>query len=145
MRKFRSSPKVYLNAGRIPERESGMIGMWFYRWQVMWGICFDVLAYDGKLFHRIIEYRISADKSTARILKPVDNIEISADKVKPLDKPPVYIYGEKVSPVSHPDVTGSIRDIIWHFKDNEYKYYIFVEGRKKSRRYRSVELFKCSV
>lgn len=58
---------------------------------------------------------------------------------------PVFTYGETVAPVDHPDVQGSIRDIIWHFKDNDYNDYISVGGRKKSRRYYSADLRRFPV
>ena len=111
----------------------------------MWGICLDVMACDGKLFQRAIEYEISPDKCTAYIIKPVSDIVISAEKIKPVDGPPVFTYGEKVSPVNHPDMEGSISDIVWHFKNNDYNYYISVNGSKKSGRYYSIDLLKFST
>lgn len=112
------------------------------RGKVMWGICLDARACDGKLFQRAIEYEISPDKCTAYIIKPVSDIKISVEKIKSVDWPPVFTYSEKVSPVNHPDMEGSIRDIVWHFKNNDYNYYISVDDRKKSRRYYSVDLLR---
>lgn len=31
--------------------------------------------------------------------------------------------------------TGTIREIIWHFKDKRYNYYIEASGKKISKRY----------
>ncbi|MDE6926080.1 MAG: hypothetical protein K2P59_12610 [Acetatifactor sp.] len=111
----------------------------------MWGICFDTLICDGKLYQRAVEYEVLPDKGTAYILKPVSGIMIFVEKIEPVDRPPAFVYGEKVSPVSHSDWKGSIRDIIWHFKDNDYNYYISVGGRKKSRRYYSADLRRFPV
>ena len=108
----------------------------------MWGIYLDVMPYDEKLFRRVIEFEILPDKCTACIIKPVSDIKISVEKIRPLDKPPVFTYGEKVSPANHPDMEGCIRDIVWHYDNKDYMYYVSVNGRKKSKRYYSVDLLK---
>lgn len=72
--------------------------------KAMWGICLDELACNGKLFQRAVEYEISPDRCTAHIIKPVSDIKISVEKLNSPDRPPVFTYGETVSPVDHPDV-----------------------------------------
>lgn len=108
----------------------------------MWGICLDVLIHNGKLYQRAIEYEKLLDQSKAHIVQPVSDITISIDAIKPIDQPPVFVYEELVSPVGHPDVIGRVTDIIWHFKNMDYNYYISVNGRKKSKRYYSQDLQK---
>ena len=108
----------------------------------MWGICLDVMADGGKLYQRAIEYEETSDKCTVHILQPVSDIKISVDKIMPVDKPPVFVYGELVSIVEHSGTIGRIRDIIWHFKNHDYNYYITINHRKKSKRYDSDELLK---
>ena len=108
----------------------------------MWGICLNSLADGGKLYQRAIAYENGLDKHTIHILQPVSDIKISVDEIKSIDKPPAFIYGELVSPVEHSDIIGKITDIIWHFKDNDYNYYISVNGKKKSKRYYAEDLIK---
>lgn len=108
----------------------------------MWGICLDIFVCNGNLYQRAIEYENALSEVTAHTLQPIRGIEISADQIKPVEKPPVFIYGELVSPVKHSDIIGKITDIIWHFKNYEYNYYISVNGKKKSKRYYSDDLFK---
>lgn len=108
----------------------------------MWGICLDILVHGGKLFQRAIQYVYSPDKGTVYILNPVDGAKISVDKIEPVDHPPVFTYGEKVFPADHSDMEGRITDIVWHFKNEDYNYYISVDGRKKSKRYYAADLLK---
>ena len=108
----------------------------------MWGICLDVMACGGKLYQRAIAYEKTSDICTVHILQPICDIEISIDKIMSVDKPPVFVYGEEVSPVGHPETVGRIMDIIWHFKNHDYNYYITISGRKKSKRYYSDDLLK---
>lgn len=108
----------------------------------MWGICLDLLVCDGKLYQRAVEYEDSSDNCMAYILHPINDIKVSVEDIRPVDKSPVFTYGERVSPVNHPDITGRIADIIWHFKSNDYIYYISVSGIKKNKRYYSVDLLK---
>ena len=107
----------------------------------MWGICLDPSVYEGKLFQRAVEYDIS-DSSTVQILQPVKGIKVPADKIKNADKPPAFVYGELVSIVDSPNIIGKIEDIIWHFKNNDYNYYISAENGKISKRYYSGDLIK---
>ena len=106
----------------------------------MWGICLDVMVDGGKLYQRAVEYEKTSDKCIVHILQPVSDIKISVDKIMPVDKSPVFVYGELVSIVEHSDTIGRIKDIIWHFKNHDYNYYITINGRKKSKRYYSGDL-----
>lgn len=107
----------------------------------MWGICLDRYVCGGKLFQRAVEYD-NADSSTVQILQPVTGVKVSDDKIKIADKPPVFIYGEAVSPIGHSDIIGKIEDIVWHFKNNDYNYYISANDIKISKRYCSGDLIK---
>lgn len=107
----------------------------------MWGICLDPSVCGGKLFQKAVEYD-NTNSSTVQILQPVTGAKIHADKIKIADKPPTFTYGEAVSPVGHSDIIGKIEDIIWHFKNNEYNYYISSDDIKISKRYCSGDLIK---
>ena len=107
----------------------------------MWGICLDPSVCGGKLFQRAVEYD-NLDSCTVQILQPVTGVKISVDKVKIADKPPAFVYEELVSPVNHSDMIGKIIDIVWHFKNNDYSYYISAGNKKISKSYYSVDLIK---
>jgi hypothetical protein len=53
---------------------------------------------------------------------------------------PKFEWGNKVQEVARPEIKGEIENIIWHMKDNEFKYFIKVNGKSKSRRYNPDEL-----
>lgn len=53
---------------------------------------------------------------------------------------PTLIWGDEVQEIERPQIQGEIIKIQWHYKDNEYKYYISINGRPKSRRYDANEL-----
>ena len=36
--------------------------------------------------------------------------------------------------------TGVVRDVVWHYKDSRYNYYLQVDGKKISKRYFAVDL-----
>lgn len=109
----------------------------------MWGICLEVLTLDGIYLHqRTVEYQLDPDNRTANILQPIKDIKISSDRIMTLDKPPAFVYGDFVSPVNHPDMIGIVREIVWHFENKDYNYYITVNGRKKSKRYYADDLIE---
>lgn len=113
----------------------------------MWGICFDTIEREGKifpveLFQRVIEYEISEESAVACLVYPVEGVQIAVDKIRALDNPPQFTDGELVSPVNHPEMVGVIRGIGWHFEKQEYMYFITVNGRKKSKRYYYKDLIK---
>ena len=107
----------------------------------MWGICFDISLCEGTLFQHIIEYRM-IDQSSAIIIQPVSDVGIDIQMIRPIDTPPMYQYGDSVSPVNHTDMKAKIRAIVWHFKNNAFNYYIKTENRKISRRYYEEDLIK---
>jgi len=51
-----------------------------------------------------------------------------------------FEWNDFVQEVKRPEIKGKIEDIIWHLKDQEYKYFISINGKMKSRRYDSGEL-----
>ena len=113
----------------------------------MWGICFDTIVCEGKtlpsgLFQCVVEYEICIDSTTANLVYPVEGVQIAVDKLRALDKPPQFMNGDLVSPVNHPDMVGVIRGIGWHFENQDYMYFISVNGRKKSKRYYDKDLIK---
>lgn len=109
----------------------------------MWGICLDCTVCGGSLFHTVIEYERSADGSTVTIIQPIRGVPVSASDVMQMDNSPRFVYGEAVSPVNHPELVGVIREIGWHFDNQDYMYLLTVNGRKKSKRYYSCDLMAC--
>ncbi|MCM1507466.1 MAG: hypothetical protein NC177_10080 [Ruminococcus flavefaciens] len=102
----------------------------------MWGIYLDISL--PELFQHEVEFK--KDSENAIILNPVHYIKVPMNKIKLTENAPDFVYGETVSPVSRADITGKINTIIWHFKRNEFYYYIEVNGKKKSVRYFSSDL-----
>ena len=105
----------------------------------MWGICLDMSLCEGALFQRVIEYQIK-ERNTAIIIQPTTNIEIDIQLISAIDKPPKFKYGDLVSPANNTDKKGKVRDIVWHFKNNTFNYYIEIDNKKVSRRYSEEEL-----
>ena len=58
--------------------------------------------------------------------------------------PPEYAVGDRVRVVPSDrhttPHTGAIREVIWHFKDGCYNYYIEENGKKVSTRYLAIDL-----
>lgn len=58
--------------------------------------------------------------------------------------PPEFHVGDRVRVVwseRHPTPhVGTVREVIWHFKDARYNYYIEEHGRKVSTRYIAADL-----
>ncbi|MEN9918688.1 MAG: hypothetical protein RL662_1124 [Bacteroidota bacterium] len=53
---------------------------------------------------------------------------------------PKFTWGDQVQEVERSEVKGEIIRIQWHDKDQDYKYYISINGKPKSRRYNASEL-----
>ncbi len=53
---------------------------------------------------------------------------------------PQFTWGDFVQEIVRPEIHGQIDNIIWHEKDQEYKFFIKINGKIKSRRYNSNEL-----
>lgn len=70
----------------------------------------------------------------------MQSIQVSANNIEFIENAPDFVYGENVSPVNSPDITGKIHTIIWHFKRKECCYYIEVNGKKLSGIYYKKEL-----
>ncbi|MCP9768038.1 hypothetical protein EGI22_08940 [Lacihabitans sp. LS3-19] len=60
--------------------------------------------------------------------------------MEPLKPQPKYQIGDCVSEIQRPEIIGIIEYLFWHFKDQEYKFHISVNGKRKSRRYSDKEL-----
>jgi len=62
----------------------------------------------------------------------------------PQQPQPTFALGQKVRVIlSERNKTvriGTIREIIWHYKDHRYNYYLEVEGKKVSKRYLEADL-----
>ena len=53
---------------------------------------------------------------------------------------PKFKIGDKVHEIQRPEIVGIIDCIFWHFKDNEYKFHININEKRKSKRYLESEL-----
>jgi hypothetical protein len=86
----------------------------------------------GKCIGTIEEYLIFYNGSfTLRILPKL---------VRNIYPTPKFEWGDKVQEVKRPEINGEIINLVWHYKDQEYKYFIKVNGKPKSRRYNPDEL-----
>ena len=99
----------------------------------MWGICLDGKALEDGLFQAVVQYKTDNGKAFVRLPKAKYGLEI--ERIRELPVPPRFVYGEQVSPCNHPDMTGVIVGIRWHFKRNCCFYTISVNGKKRSKRY----------
>ena len=62
-----------------------------------------------------------------------------------IEKPsPAFSVGQRVRVIlnerNRTARTGTIRQIIWHYKDECYNYYLDVNGKKISKRYYEVDI-----
>lgn len=94
----------------------------------MWGVYFG----SGQT---VIQY----DSEKAEMLAP-ERGALDLRYVKPLSNAPEFEYNACVSPVNHPELTGRIVKIYWHFDKQQYYYYIEINGKLKSRRYFAEDL-----
>lgn len=108
----------------------------------MWGICLNAVICDGKLFQRIVEYKVNSDNKSITIEQPCKNISIPINEIRVLDNKPPFVYGELVSPINHPELTGQIESIVWHFKNNDFNFYITIDGKRNRKRYYANDLIK---
>lgn len=69
-----------------------------------------------------------------------EKVRIKDEITKELPEPK-YKIGEKVY-IKEGKIKGVIRTYIWHFSREEYYYLLYVNGKKKSRRYFEDELEK---
>ena len=72
------------------------------------------------------------------------NLRILPKLVRNIYPAPKFEWGDRVQEVERPEVKGEIESFIWHTKDSEFKYYIKVNGKPKSRRYNPNELDRIS-
>jgi len=73
-------------------------------------------------------------------LKYGDNIYRVKDNLFREVKPPKFFIGQKVGLLNKEDQNGIITDMFWHYNNEEYFYFLEVNGKKKSRRYLESEL-----
>lgn len=99
----------------------------------MWGLYLDSGRFGG--FQTVIQY----DNAKAEMLTP-ERGAIKLECLKPLSNPPEFEYNARVSPVNHPELTGIIAKIYWHFDKQSYYYIIEINGKLKSRRYFAEDL-----
>ena len=96
-----------------------------------WAICFDInLPF---LFQRVIPY-ISISPEIVRVFYKDNHYDIPEYMIRPID-PPKFMIDDQVSPVNHPELIGTIYEIIYHFNKNEAMYFIKINDKKKSKRY----------
>lgn len=105
----------------------------------MWGICLDSEAMQAGLFQKVIQYEMD-ENGEVIITLPKSACRPDMKLIRKLPGPPKHIYGDKVSPGNHPDITGVVCGIGWHFKQNCCFYTIKINGRVKSKRYYDDEL-----
>lgn len=99
----------------------------------MWGLYLDSERFNG--FQTVIQY----DYAKAEMLAP-EYGAIDLKCVKPLPDSPEFEYNARVSPVNHPELTGRIAKIYWHFDKQSYYYIIEINGKLKSKRYFAKDL-----
>ena len=99
----------------------------------IWGICLDSKAGEVGLFQAVVQYKI--DNGKALVMSPKANYGLDIKRIRELPTPPRFVYGEQVSPCNHPDLTGVIIGIRWHFNRNCCFYTISINGKTKSKRY----------
>lgn len=100
----------------------------------MWGICLDSKAMQEGLFQTVIQYKMEENGEVV-ITLPETAYKPDIKYIRELPVRPQYIYGEQVSPCNHPDISGIIYGVYWHFKLNCCFYKIKVNGKVKSKRY----------
>jgi len=58
--------------------------------------------------------------------------------------PPRFVVGQAVRVVLNARNTtahcGTVRDVVWHFKQERYHYYLLENGKKVSKRYSDEDL-----
>jgi hypothetical protein len=69
-------------------------------------------------------------------------LKVKPEAIRKIYPTPLFSWGDSVQEIERPEITGEIDNIIWHQKDQEFKYYIKVNGKVKSRRYSPNELKK---
>ncbi|WP_118975940.1 hypothetical protein [Taibaiella koreensis] len=76
------------------------------------------------------------------ILKRLDGVTIRAKAagIHCVLPSPRFRMGDRVQEIARPGVQGLISGMLWHYKDAACKFFIMVDGKKKSRRYRAEEL-----
>jgi hypothetical protein len=74
------------------------------------------------------------------VLDKRGKIRISPVLIDHIYPSPKFEWNDLVQEVERHTIKGKIEDIIWHQKDREYKYFISVNGKLKSRRYNANEL-----
>jgi hypothetical protein len=68
------------------------------------------------------------------------DIRIQPELVRNIYPTPKFEWGDKVQEVQRSEIKGEIENLFWHIKDNEFKYFIKINGKSKSRRYNPDEL-----
>lgn len=68
------------------------------------------------------------------------DIRIMPELVTNIYPSPKFDWGDKIQEVQRPEIKGEIENLLWHMKDNEFKYFIKINGKSKSRRYNPDEL-----
>jgi hypothetical protein len=80
------------------------------------------------------DYLIVKSKKTTLRIKP--------NLIKGYLPFPKFIWNEKVIQKSKPEIEAIIDDFIWHQNHQQYYYHIYVNGKRKSKRYTENDLIK---
>ena len=105
----------------------------------MWGICLDRNAIQEGLFQTVIQYEM-AENGEVLITLPETVYKPNIKCIRELSISPKYSYGDPVSLCNHPNITGIICGIHWHFKLNCCIYKLKINGNVKRRRYYDEDL-----
>lgn len=62
-------------------------------------------------------------------------LKVKENAIKEVLPKSTFIWNDKVSLVEKPNCEVRIDDLFWHSKDKEYKYYLIIGGKKKSKYY----------
>lgn len=79
---------------------------------------------------------LAAKNGLARVKYGDHTLQVPPERLRPVTNVS-YEVGDRVSCDRGP---GAIREVIWHFKDGEPNYYLEIDGRKASKRYRDEDL-----
>ena len=103
-----------------------------------WGICYDEKICRGKLFRRPVLYTVT--DGAVHITEPVEAETITAN-IRPT-MPPMFGYGDEVTVFEHPEKQGTVREIIWNPGKLTFNYKLYINGKKKFKRYKEYELMR---
>jgi len=94
----------------------------------------------AELSSRVVPYEILSPE-VATVQYKGKSYDISLGRIQRIE-PPLFTYGDSVSPMNHPEIVGIISDIIYHGGKKASIYFIEIGGKKKSKRYFDEDLIR---